>query len=248
MSRRRKPRVGPCTHCPNVGKLTDDHIPPKTLFARRPSDLITVPSCAKCNGGASKDDEYFKLMLVSHNVAGDHPEADLLMPKALRSLFRPEAKGFRKAFEQSMRMVDVYSPGGVYLGKASGYDVNLRRLNRVAKRTVSGLFFHEFGARLPDTHQAIAYAVSGYKTNDAATLEWLKEKCRAIQSSETKVCGEGVLTYWVRRTDEDPNTTGWVLLFYKAVAFIGFTAPKENLPGGAQFQRWPVSERRPVHV
>jgi hypothetical protein len=227
-SRRKKPVIGPCAHCGVVGKLTDDHIPPKTLFARRPSDLITVPSCGDCNGGASKDDEYFKLVLILRHDAGEHPEADRLMPKAWESLFRPEAKGFRTSMEKSMGVADVFSQGGIYLGSAPGYDVDLRRLNRVAKRMVSGLFYHEFGERLPDTHEAVAFAESGYKGSDPATVDWLREKCRVIQSSAARVRGEGVFTYWVRRTEEDPYTTGWVLIFYKAVGFIGFTVPKER--------------------
>jgi hypothetical protein len=237
-SRRKTPVVGPCVHCGTVAELTDDHIPPKALFANRPSDLITVPSCGGCNGGASKDDEYFRLVVISRYDAGEHPEADRLMPKAWERVYRPEAKGFRRSMEKSMRTVEVFSPGGILLGTAPGYDVDLRRLNRVVKRMVSGLFYHEFGERVPDTHEAIAFAESGYKGSNPATLEWLRAKCEAIQSSAARGRGEGVFTYWVRRTEEDPYTTGWVLVFYGAVGFLGFTTPKGGI-------RWSGSQPPP---
>ena len=60
-----KKKFGQCTYCGRHRKLADDHIPPKSLFGKpRPPDLIKIPSCGPCNNQASKDDEYFKTVLV----------------------------------------------------------------------------------------------------------------------------------------------------------------------------------------
>lgn len=63
-----------CTYCGSMA-TTEDHVPPKGLI--RPSrrvNLWTVPSCNQCNGGASRDEEYFRMMVVGalcHSAEAD---------------------------------------------------------------------------------------------------------------------------------------------------------------------------------
>ena len=64
-SKKKPKNYGECVYCGREAQLTSDHIPPKNLFPKpRPSNLITVPSCKRCNRSASKDDEYLRLVLV----------------------------------------------------------------------------------------------------------------------------------------------------------------------------------------
>jgi len=66
-----KQRHGECVYCGHTKPLTDDHIPPQSLFRKpRPADLIAVPSCRQCNISASKDDEYFKTVIVPKDKLG----------------------------------------------------------------------------------------------------------------------------------------------------------------------------------
>src|SRR5437016_4846066 len=54
--------VAICYLCRKRPGTTRDHVPPKNLFPRpRPSSLVTVPCCEKCNNRFSKHDEYFRL-------------------------------------------------------------------------------------------------------------------------------------------------------------------------------------------
>jgi len=47
---KRKNKIGICVYCGKKLPLTKDHIPPKNLYSKpRPSNLITVPCCEKCN-------------------------------------------------------------------------------------------------------------------------------------------------------------------------------------------------------
>src|SRR5437667_5094676 len=62
------------------------------------TNLITVPSCDECNGGSSKDDEYFRLWLVSRENTKGHPARDTVFPTMQRSLRRKAAPSFAKAF------------------------------------------------------------------------------------------------------------------------------------------------------
>jgi hypothetical protein len=65
--------LGQCVYCGRRRQLTVDHVPPRNLFARPRPTLITVPSCAPCNTGASLDDEYFYSRIVMHLGAARHP-------------------------------------------------------------------------------------------------------------------------------------------------------------------------------
>src|SRR5262245_49333630 len=103
MKKRKKRRfeewIGECVYCGKFRPLTDDHIPPRNLYPDPPPDnLITVPSCRPCNGGTSKDDEYFRLCLTRREDLKGHPARDAVWPAVLRSLGRPEARGFARAF------------------------------------------------------------------------------------------------------------------------------------------------------
>src|SRR5687768_10631148 len=125
MSRRnRKQRVGQCVYCGQMRPLTVDHIPPRNLFAKPRPQLITVPACEECNGSASMDDEYFRLMLTSSFGADKHPDARDVMGTALRGLGKPEKRGFRDAFLSRLRQVELNTPSGFYLGRANAYQVD----------------------------------------------------------------------------------------------------------------------------
>ncbi len=54
-----------CIYCGGPAG-TRNHVPPKLLLKRPfPSNLRTVPSCERCNHGASLDEQYF-LALIGH--------------------------------------------------------------------------------------------------------------------------------------------------------------------------------------
>ena len=89
-----------------VNTLTNDHIPPKSMFGTKPSNLITVPSCPDCNGGSSADDEYFRL-IASEVYTAAHPDAKKANEAIVRSMQRPQAKGFRESLRQSIFPVEV---------------------------------------------------------------------------------------------------------------------------------------------
>src|SRR5437870_4665127 len=117
MPRSRKNRVGECVYCGTVGPVTKDHIPPKTLFATRPPDLITVPCCEKCNKRFSRDDVYFRDVVSMRADIGDHPEARRNLEAVLRSAARPEQRKYWDGLLGGARLRDVYNPSGLYVGR-----------------------------------------------------------------------------------------------------------------------------------
>src|ERR1017187_4987963 len=132
-----------CAICGKVvKKLTNDHIPPKSMFGTKPSNLITVPSCPDCNGGSSADDEYFRLIASEVDTAA-HPDAKKANEAIVRSMQRPQAKGFRESLRQSIYPVEVVVGGTTEIRPFVGLDV--KRLDRTAAKIVKGLFFHTKG-------------------------------------------------------------------------------------------------------
>jgi hypothetical protein len=102
---------GLCVYCGQRDAVTDDHVPPKSLFGKPRPTLVTVPSCLQCNAGASKDDEYFRTMIAfRHDL--DHPDASAAFDAAMRSLARPRGGGIRTALLNGLREVDVRSLAG----------------------------------------------------------------------------------------------------------------------------------------
>jgi 5-methylcytosine-specific restriction endonuclease McrA len=75
--RPKRQRSGECVYCGVIGPVTDDHVPPRSFFpATAPKNLITVPSCAACNQGFGKDDDYARLVLTTTEGAIGNPARD----------------------------------------------------------------------------------------------------------------------------------------------------------------------------
>jgi hypothetical protein len=221
-------RTGECVYCGRQKPLTEDHIPPKALWVKpRPEDLIVVPSCSACNVGSSKDDEYFKTMLVLKERSGDHPEAMALRASVFRGLAMPAKTGFRRRLLRAMRWVALRSRAGLHLGDAPAFDVDLARLDRVVARVIRGLYWHHHDrVRLPFGCEVLVWAETGLQALSTSDLRALREDLiRPCLAGPAYTVGRGVLRYWYARSDTT-HVTGWILEFYGDVRFIGATRPE----------------------
>jgi hypothetical protein len=237
--RRSAETQGKCVYCGLVGTITDDHIPPKNLFSKpRPDNLIKVPCCLPCNSGFSKDDEYFRLMVIMREDVGSHPEYDRLWPTVYKSLARPEAELFKNALLQNMAFTGVQTESGLYVGRLPTYNVNFVRLDRVAARIATGLFFHELKYRLPDDYCAASYSEAGIGRN-AAGLQVVQALCKKLLSSELKTVGAGVFAYRFQRTTDDPYGSACLMTFYGKVSLLCLTMAK-SLAAKKKYQFNPI--------
>jgi hypothetical protein len=226
MPRKGKQRTGECVHCGAVGPVTDDHVPPKNIFAPPRPPLLTVPSCRACNAGSSLDDEYFRAMLNFHETAGDHPDARKVRDSVFRGLARQESAGLRRRIADSTEEVRVVSKAGLFLGTRLGYRVDLERLDRVVARTVRGLYFEVKGYRVPDGYATTVYSEDGLSDIPPAYAEKLREQLiLPALANPARIFGNDVLRYWMTTATDDPHVTAWVLQFYERVNFVGVTLP-----------------------
>lgn len=232
MSRKRRRGIGECAYCGRVGPLTADHVPPRNLFPQpRPSDLITVPCCKRCNKRFEMDDEYLRLVTAMRSDTGDHSDAREPLRAAMRSLYKPEKEGFRNAFLQGVKFVNLQTQAGIYLGGSIAYEVDLDRLNRTADRIVRGLFFHHREERLPDDARVKALCLE-YIQSDRETLQTLEETLSHLQKQPLITKGKGAFRYQFFLLDDAPNSSVWLFSFYEKVHFFGLTVLAIEAVGG----------------
>ncbi|MBN1152968.1 MAG: hypothetical protein JXA58_07145 [Dehalococcoidia bacterium] len=218
-----------CVYCGREVVLTEDHIPPRALWAKpRPKDLVIVPSCSDCNAGASKDDEYFKTMVVLKDGAGLHPEARAITGSVFRALQMPKKAAYRKYILNAVQLQSLRSKGGLYLGRVPTVDIDLARLDRVAARVIRGLYWHHLHDRLPADCLVVAWSESGLVSMDADALEQVSSMVGRLRSGDQHQLGRGVLQYWYA-TAEVQYASVWLLEFYGDVRFLGLTIPPQQL-------------------
>ncbi len=221
-------RTARCVYCGVVAAATEDHIPPKNLFPKpRPSDLVKVDSCRICNTGASKDDEYFRLMLAIRHDAGTTPEGHKLWETIKRSLTRSQAQGLTNSLVIATHQKDVITEGGLFIGTAHAYQVDSERIRRVIARTTRGLYFTHFGRPIP--YQDIVRVYADDDLRGHPQLEsYLAELITAVTHSEKQCVGDGsVFEYYFKPIADHPTASAWVLSFYRSVFFVALNHPPE---------------------
>jgi len=195
-----------------------------------------VPSCSGCNPGAGRDDEYFRRMLAFRDTVGDHPVVrEHIIPTELRSLQRPQARYFTRAFLEDSRRVRVCSRAGLDLNWEEAYDVNLVRISQVAARVVSGLYVYERGHRVPDGYVVRALGIDSLQWDHETWDSYATVALAPMAANGVRSRGGTVFQYWVSFAGESP-VSSWLLRFYDAVSFIGFVLPSARLGGPAT---WP---------
>ncbi len=150
-----KKEIKMCCYCGVEEATTKDHIPPKSIFTRpRPSDLITVPCCFKCNNDASKTDEGFMAYLGMH-VARQGGEAERLFKEAVLATAKHNNK-LRKTILQSMSPIEYTANSGeVRTGAAVPWDNEAH--DATIDRMIRGLFFYHYGKIIADRVKITTY-------------------------------------------------------------------------------------------
>lgn len=220
----RSPKVGQCVYCGRTAALTKDHIPPQNLFANSRHELIKVPSCQSCNGERSADDEYFKIWLVARGGAARHADADALLPSIHRSFAKPEASGLLKGIWRNNRVVEQFTPAGLYMGRAPLGEFRMDRIETVARRITQGIFFRERHRRLRDDYCARAFALPQLNDEDTEVRGIMEQRITALQQAEPRAVGS-VFRYWWVEHFTDPDHCEWLFEFFGRLEFFCVTGP-----------------------
>jgi len=193
---------------------TRDHIPPLGIFpAPRPSDLITVPSCASCNHGASDSDEVFRAYLSLH-VGFDTPSTrSLWEQKALPGIRRK--RQLRDHIVRNSEPVWITTPAGVIQGLAYRIHWDSAAHDKTIERLIRGLYFHHYQEVLGQRVHVKAQWFSGLT----------QELLDAFSECEHRSVGNGQFTYRFGRAVDGPLHSIWLFEFHGHHWAGGETAP-----------------------
>jgi hypothetical protein len=199
----KEPR-GTCVFC-SAPATSRDHIPPKGFFLPPlRENLVTVPACTSCNNGASECDDRFRSFVSMRVGAGNPQKLDLWRSKVLPGI-RRNRKEFRRLI-RSMRDVEVYTQGGIYLGVATQCAFEAEPHDNGIRRTVRGLYWHEFGEALP-REIPIEVLIQGPNWKAALSSLLPMMQVRAIGSPET-------FQYAFGRVADVPTASVWLFNFF----------------------------------
>lgn len=130
-----------CIYCGTNAGSTGDHVPPRSLIRKPyPTNLWTVPCCTDCNLGFSRDEEYFRLMIIG--MYCHTPESEELFDGPISRSMDRNAR-IEELMFGSLRP----ARGEVIL------DLDHPRIFRVAEKIARGLHFVITGAAYPPNQQ-----------------------------------------------------------------------------------------------
>ncbi|MFD1628111.1 hypothetical protein [Azospirillum griseum] len=136
-----------CVYCGVEAGTTRDHVPPKSIFPPGDrKDLVTVPACEKCNGGASSLDEEFKAML-NLKAGSEHPASRSLWDgSTLRGIKRN--RRFLSTLRSRMLTAHLEFPNGEVTKNQRLINWGGESHDRTVERIARGLHFHDIGAQI----------------------------------------------------------------------------------------------------
>lgn len=182
---------------------TKDHIPPRGMFPKpRPSNLATVPACKNCNQQASKDDEYFRLIVAA--ISRDSPSSLRLLRQRILPRIR-DAPALAASFLNATSHVTVSGPDGTGR-RAHEVTFDTNRIQRVIERIVRGLFLTRTGERLRPNHVVTDFALNP---------ELSDEMQRTLANLPLFLIGDGdIFSYRCALPDHSDTNSYWFLMFY----------------------------------
>lgn len=221
MKRKRKKEKNFCVYCAEYKKTTKDHVPPESFFPKpKPSDLITVPACAGCNGSAGKDEEFF-LATFMFSEAGESVAGKKLWNEKIHRMY-DKNKGLRRKIAQNLKYSDVITSSGIFLGRKLTIKQEPKRFENVVSKIVKGLYFFEYNEIIPKTIGVMSHFIQSQEE----ASEVLKYKYELKFGTRR---WDGIFEYCFNRNQENPEDFIWLLRFYGYAVFFGIGFNKNEM-------------------
>ena len=222
MSRHNK-KNGECVYCGAKGPITDDHVPPRSFYPPMPpANLITVPSCRKCNVEFSKEDDYVRFVLAVNEKARGNPDRDQIIPAVKRFAERKESRELLIDLYASLDSAYRRTPAGIHV-RSQYFTADGTRMDAFARRVVKALFYREKGHRLPagyivnPIHHTKLDALARQSQDSREFLSFIITEL--IEHSEHQAWGEVFGYSWVQ-SPNDPEQAWWLLDFYGSAEYL----------------------------
>lgn len=232
----KKKGIGECYICGEIKDLTDDHVPPESLFPKPiPQDynLITLPACLNCNAKWGEAEQKFvqDLSVVgaskdSHSVFSQNTRANYMRGLLLRG------KPSKDYYSIMSRMKKSYlkTEGGVVLPDSVHLFYIPQDRDEVIVKIARGLHRKYKGKRLPsDIYADVIMRVPRIQDNFFDLF---------IAKTVTGRFGE-IFSYAGGFPSDSENMSFWFLGFYTNIDFLVLladTLPPEEIKFGGSLR------------
>ncbi len=218
-----KYKYGICAFCGMAGEVTDDHVPPQSLFPRPRSNqirLITVPGCYTCNQGSNVDDEDFKVF-ISLKAGLETPERARLHQSTKRTVRHNQR--IRRRLSSANRL---YLPSNARSGfsEVAMIPFTSGPISRVLRKVVLGLYFHHFGEVICNVADVSIILPDLLPDSKTPHLQEITDEI-ARSGKFASIGDANEFLYRYAESDEKYGT-GWLFSFYGQAGAIGLTTPK----------------------
>ena len=225
-----KNKTGECAYCGMYGQITRDHIPPKSFFSEpKPSSVITVPCCPKCNQDFQKDDDYFETLVTRR----EDVNAPYVKGK-VETLLRPEATGLKNLLLQSSFWAEIVTDSGLFLGFAKAIEPNFHRLYKTIEHIIKGLYYYQNGHRLGDRYFIKTLHPLDKNRDNYEDIKNLALEALPYFPMSNPCYKENDFSYkninFALPGENSTCLSVWLLTFYKKVPFISFIFDKNSIP------------------
>lgn len=240
-----------CAYCGKAEGNERDHVPPKCFFPDRSGfQMITVPVCGNCNRNEwygsgveiAKDEEYTRNIFVWEYWAGQHPATQKLMAQtsavdagaesgkdgaAYRSIMNDGR--MRRTFAEGLKFHNMArTPSGLLFpskGCTLGFDS--KRINRVIRKIVRGLYYHEENQIFPSDYDINVFVLSltPYVDQYRADQPAIRALLNTLSAPNPRRLAGGVFSYNFAKMPTDPARTLWVMSFYDGIVIAVATFP-----------------------
>lgn len=132
-------------------KQTVDHVPPLQFYPKQirgqiKGSLITLPTHRCCNESFKEDEEYFVHTYAMH-INSHSDQSHYLIQEIKR---RSKSKQSQNLLQMIWKEFSDVTPGGVVLPRdLLIHNVNAPRVDRIIRKIVQGLYYHELNQFLP---------------------------------------------------------------------------------------------------
>jgi len=127
-----------------------DHVPPRSMFPKTLApdvEMVSAPACTECHDANQRDDVVIRNVLISTQDTEQHPAViGGLAGKRDRSFIRSlqRSGGDFQQILQTIKLVDVKTPAGIYLGQDWAFNFDTPVMNRFVERLSRALLWYEF--------------------------------------------------------------------------------------------------------
>lgn len=196
-----------CYLCGSTENLTKDHIPPKSLFpSPKPTNLITVWCCKKCNEEFSLIDESFRVFtssVINRSKSGEW----IWDKKVMGSTFKRSPK-LKTATIKSLVPIET-EINGIKV-KAAGMTYSIQKTKDYLVRLTKG-FTRHFN---PEIDLSNAKFKINHIIPNQQIVDMLYQKFFYVEK------GNGVFKMWRMFVKDNIPESVWVYVFYDGLMFM----------------------------